>query len=81
MGPRGEAPGNPATRAPTNPAPSATATPLDPEQRARFHLVRAWESSPLTQANFCVLMRVTPAELEAAIEQVRRDRPRPDKPR
>jgi hypothetical protein len=43
--------------------------------------VRAWESSRLTQANFCVLMRVTPAELDAAIEQVRRDRPRPDRPR
>lgn len=55
--------------------------PVDPAQRARLALVRAWESSPLTQANFCVLMRVSPAELEAAIEQVRRDRPRPDKPR
>ena len=66
---------------PAAPGPGGPSAPLDPAQRARLALVRAWESSPLTQANFCVLMRVTPGELEAAIEQVRRDRPRPDRAR
>jgi sRNA-binding protein len=50
------------------------AAPFDPAQRARQALVRAWESSPLAKPNFCALMRVTPAELDAAIEQVQQER-------
>ena len=49
----------------------------DPAQRARHNLVRAWEASPLAKANFCALMRVSAAELDAAIEQVQRDRRAP----
>jgi hypothetical protein len=36
--------------------------------------VRAWESSPLAKPNFCALMRVSAAELDAAIEQVQQER-------
>lgn len=52
----------------------APAAPFDPAQRARLALVRAWESSPLTKPNFCALMRVSAAELDAAIEQVQQER-------
>ena len=50
------------------------AAAFDPAQRARQTLVRAWESSPLAKPNFCALMRVSPAELDAAIEQVQQER-------
>lgn len=58
------------------PAPDARApaAPFDPAQRARQALVRAWESSPLAKPNFCALMRVSAAELDAAIEQVQQER-------
>ena len=36
--------------------------------------MRAWESSPLAKANFCALMRVSVAELDAAVEQVQQER-------
>lgn len=49
-------------------------TPFDPAQRARLNLVRAWEASPLTKGNFCTLMRVTAAELDAAVEHVQQER-------
>jgi hypothetical protein len=37
-------------------------------------LLRAWETSPLAKANFCVLMRIGEAELDAALEQARQER-------
>lgn len=52
----------------------AAPVPVDPAQRARQMLVRAWESSPLAKPNFCALMRVSVAELDAAIEQVQQER-------
>jgi len=51
--------------------------PLGPEdaaQRDRLALLRAWESSPLTKANFCALKRLAEAEFDTVIEQARRER-------
>jgi sRNA-binding protein len=50
--------------------------PDDPawrERRERQLLLRAWESSPLTKANFCTLKRISEAELDAAIAQARQE--------
>ena len=64
-----------AERRPPGPQrPPSAPVAFDPTERARHNLVRAWESSPLAKANFCALMRVSVAELEAAIEQVHRQR-------
>jgi sRNA-binding protein len=53
--------------------PSA-ALPPDPAQRERLMLLRAFESSPLSKANFCALKRITEAELDAALAQARAER-------
>ena len=56
----------------------------DPARRERAFLLRAFETSSLTKANFCALKRLTEAELEAQLEQARRERaertPRPASP-
>jgi ProP effector len=36
-------------------------------------LLRAFESSTLTKANFCVLKRIDEAALDAVLEQARRE--------
>lgn len=54
-------------------APSA-ALPTDPAQRERALLLRAFESSTLSKANFCALKRITEAELDAALAQARAER-------
>lgn len=54
-------------------APS-TALPVDPAQRERALLLRAFEGSPLSKANFCVLKRMSEAELDAALAQAREER-------
>jgi sRNA-binding protein len=54
-------------------APS-TALPIDPAQRERVLLLRAFESSTLSKANFCALKRITEAELDAALAQARAER-------
>ena len=52
----------------------AAALPADPAQRERAMLLRAFESSPLSKANFCVLKRISEAELDAALAQARAER-------
>ncbi|HVK31993.1 MAG TPA: ProQ/FINO family protein [Burkholderiaceae bacterium] len=54
-------------------APS-TALPVDPAQRDRALLLRAFESSPLSKANFCVLKRISEADLDAALALARDER-------
>lgn len=54
-------------------APSA-ALPADPAQRERALLLRAFESSTLSKANFCALKRITEAELDTALAQARAER-------
>jgi hypothetical protein len=55
--------------------------PDDPARRERALLLRTYEASPLTKANFCVLKRITEAELDAQLALARQERgparPRP----
>ena len=54
--------------------PPAPALPADPAQRERALLLRAFEASPLSKANFCALKRISEAELDAALAQARTER-------
>lgn len=70
--------GAPAARHASRPGqPEAVEGPVDTARQDRLQLLRAWESSPLTKANFCVLRRITPEALDAAIaaEQAPKARP------
>jgi len=58
-------------RAPQGPQPSAAELEA---RRDRAALLRAYESSTLTRANFCVLKRIAEAELEARLVQARQER-------
>lgn len=58
--------------------PAAT-LPVDPAQRERALLLRAFEASPLSKANFCALKRITPAALDAALAQAQAERGAPPK--
>jgi ProP effector len=62
-------------------APAHNALPEDPARRERALLLRTYEASPLTKANFCVLKRITEAELDAQLALARQERgparPRP----
>ena len=62
-------------------APAHSALPEDPARRERALLLRTYEASPLTKANFCVLKRITEAELDAQLAMARQERgparPRP----
>jgi ProP effector len=50
-------------------------------RRDRFALLRAFEGSTLTKANFCALKRMREAELDAVLAQARQERDqRPTKP-
>jgi hypothetical protein len=57
-----------------------SALPEDPARRERALLLRTYEASPLTKANFCVLKRITEAELDAQLALARQERG-PAKPR
>ena len=46
-------------------------------RRERAALLRAYESSTLTKANFCVLKRVSEADLDSALAQARQERGEP----
>ena len=72
---RGERPA-PFVRQPPRerPPPAAPALPADPAQRERAQLLRAFESSPLSKANFCVLKRISEAELDTQLAQARAER-------
>ena len=48
--------------------------PADPAQRERAMLLRAFEASPLSKANFCALKRISEADLDAALAQARTER-------
>jgi sRNA-binding protein len=52
----------------------ADVLPDDPERRQRALLLRAWESSPLSKANFCTLKRLSEAQLDAELAQARTER-------
>lgn len=54
--------------------PTEPAWPTDDAQRARALLLRAWETSPLAKANFCVLKRLGEADFDAQIAQARAER-------
>lgn len=58
--------------------PAAT-LPTDPAQRERALLLRAFEASPLSKANFCALKRITEAALDAALAQAQAERGAPPK--
>jgi hypothetical protein len=55
--------------------------PDDPARRERALLLRTYEASSLTKANFCVLKRITEVELDAQLALARQERgparPRP----
>ena len=59
----------PAAREPAPPA-----LPVDPTQRERALLLRAFDSSPLSKANFCALKRISEAELDTLLAQARAER-------
>lgn len=56
------------------PEQAPTPMPADPAQRERALLLRAFEASPLSKANFCTLKRISEAELDAALVQARSER-------
>jgi ProP effector len=55
-------------------APATPALPADPAARERALLLRAFESSPLSKPNFCVLKRISEAELDTLLDQARAER-------
>jgi sRNA-binding protein len=58
----------------SEPAPASQAParlPVDPAQRERALLLRAFESSPLSKANFCALKGIAETALDAALVQAR----------
>ncbi len=62
-------------RAPLSPRrESAAPLPLDAEQRERALLLRNFESSPLSKANFCALKGLTEAALDATLAQAQAER-------
>lgn len=63
------------TRPPRQDARQAVeAVPLDPARRERALLLRAFEGSTLTKANFCALKRLTVADLDAQLDLARAER-------
>ena len=60
-----------AARTGTVPGPADPLLPEDPERRERARLLRAWESSPLSRANFCALKGLSETQFDALIERAR----------
>lgn len=58
---------------PSRPEPvqAAAALPDDPARRERALLLRAYEATTLSRANFCALKRIDPSALDALLEQAR----------
>ena len=52
----------------------ATALPADPAQRERAVLLRSFEASPLSKANFCALKGIAETALDAALAQAQAER-------
>jgi sRNA-binding protein len=63
-----------AVRPPSPPQQAPTPLPADPAQRERALLLRAFEASTISKANFCVLKRISEAELDAALARAREER-------
>jgi len=61
---RGAAPG----------AEGPAARPEDTARRERASLLRTFEASPLSKANFCVLKRISETDLDTLLAQARRER-------
>jgi ProP effector len=58
-----------------DPAVAALSAEEQAGRRDRALLLRAWETSTLTRANFCALKRISEADLEAQLAQARQERP------
>ena len=56
---------------------AAPSLPTDPAQRERAMLLRSFESSPLSKANFCALKGMTEVNLDAALVQAHAERGTP----
>lgn len=55
------------------PGPAQPPLPDDPARRERALLLRAYESTTLSRANFCALKRIDPAQLDALLERARNE--------
>jgi hypothetical protein len=64
----------PSPSAPAGPSLAALEAIADPERRERALLLRAYEASTLTAANFCALKRIDPKSLEPTLALARRER-------
>ena len=53
------------------------ALPVDPAQRERAMLLRTFEASPLSKANFCALKGLSEAALDAALALAQAERGAP----
>jgi hypothetical protein len=51
----------------------AASDPAHAARRERALLLRAFEASPLSKANFCVLKGLAPAELDSLLAQARQE--------
>lgn len=82
--PQGALPPQAARTPPAPPEPPAPPAPLDAAQRERALLLRTYEGSTLTRANFCALKRMSETELEAQLTLARQERelraPAPPRP-
>lgn len=74
--PRGPRPGPREPR----PDPAAARPALEPAQAERAALLRAFETSSLSRANFCALKRLTEPELDSLLAQARAERERRGRP-
>jgi ProP effector len=54
--------------------PATPSLPADPAQRERALLLRSFEASPLSKANFCALKRISETDLDAQLAQARAER-------
>jgi hypothetical protein len=67
-------PPRPDGRSAAVPAAPAEALPDDPARRERALLLRTWETSPLTEANFCALKGLKLADFQQQIALAERER-------
>jgi hypothetical protein len=58
-----------------DPAIAALSAEEQAGRRDRALLLRAWETTTLTRANFCVLKRISETDLETQLAQARQERP------
>ncbi len=58
-----------------NNQPETPSLPIDPAQRERALLLRAYEGSTLTKSNFCALKRMSEADLDTQLLLAKQERP------